>query len=262
LQIDFAWRENGVSDRNRVDLHRRLFLRSAFMKIRHPWLIRLASLAGAVLVRNLLATLRRRVIVADERLHPAEPIRERFIYAFWHESLLAVASQPAKVNVLISLHADGEIITQICRALGIGVIRGSTTRRGGAAMLEMLHSGRETHLAITPDGPRGPRRNFQVGAVYLASKTGLPIVPIGVGFSRAWRAKSWDRFAIPLPFSTAYGVVGAPIVVPRDLDRAGLETYRLLVERALLAATGAAEKWAASPHTPPQFRGRDVAAAA
>jgi lysophospholipid acyltransferase (LPLAT)-like uncharacterized protein len=232
------------------------------MKIRHPWLIRLASSVGALLVRLLLATVRKRVVFAGDRPHPANPEEERFIYAFWHDSLLAVATQRAKVNVLISLHADGEIITQICRALGIGVVRGSTTRRGGAALLEMLHRGRDAHLAITPDGPRGPRREFQIGAVYIASRTGIPVVPIGIGFSRAWRAGSWDRFAVPAPFSTAYGFVGAPLHVPPDLDRAGLELYRDLAESQLLAATEAAEAWAASPDTPPQIRGRVDAAAA
>jgi lysophospholipid acyltransferase (LPLAT)-like uncharacterized protein len=232
------------------------------MKIRHPLLIRLASLAGAVLVRLLLATVRKRVVFAGDCLHPADPEKGRFIYAFWHDSLLAVATQQAKVNVLISLHADGEIISQVCRALGIGVVRGSTTRRGGAALLEMLHRGRDAHLAITPDGPRGPRRQFQVGAVYVASRTALPIVPIGIGFSRAWRAGSWDRFAVPAPFSTAYGVVGAPLSVPPDLDRAGLECYRALAQSRLLAVTEAAEAWAASPYTPPHICGRTDAAAA
>jgi lysophospholipid acyltransferase (LPLAT)-like uncharacterized protein len=225
-------------------------------------MIRLAALFGAVLVRLLLATVRRQVVFSGERRHPVDPAEERFIYAFWHESLLAMASQRAKVNVLISLHADGEIITQICRALGIGVVRGSTTRRGGAALLEMLHCGRDAHLAITPDGPRGPHRKFQVGAVYIASRTGLPIVPIGVGFGKAWRAKSWDRFAIPLPFSRAYGVVGEPIHVPPDLDRAGLELYRAMAESRLLSATEAAEKWAASPQSTPQRSSRADAAAA
>jgi lysophospholipid acyltransferase (LPLAT)-like uncharacterized protein len=232
------------------------------MKIRNPRLIRLASWLGAALVRLLLLTVRKRVVFAGEVRHPSDPLRQRFLYTFWHESLLALASQRTSVNVLISLHADGEIITQICQALGIGVIRGSTTRRGGAALLEMLHRGRDAHLAITPDGPRGPRRTFQVGAIYIASRTGLPVVPIGVGYAHAWRARSWDRFAVPWPFCGVYGVVGAPIHVPENLDRAGLELYRELAEAELLAVTEAAEAWAANPKTPPCFSGRPDAAAA
>jgi lysophospholipid acyltransferase (LPLAT)-like uncharacterized protein len=218
------------------------------MKIRHPWLIRLASWLGACTVRLLLATLRYRVVSADGRSHPVDPEDERFIYALWHESLLAPTARAGpKLNVLISLHADGEIIAGICRAMGIGVIRGSTNRRGGGALLEMLHRSREAHLAITTDGPRGPRRRVQVGALYVASRTGLPIVPIGVGFSRAWRAASWDRFAVPWPFSRIHGVVGPPIHVPSELGRDGLEQYRQLVEAQLLGVTAAAEAWAENP---------------
>ncbi len=223
------------------------------MKIRHPWLIRATALVGAVVVKALLATLRRRVAAADLRQHPVDPRQDRFIYVFWHESLLGPASRPGKVNVLISLHADGEIITQVCRYLGINAVRGSTTRRGGGALLEMVQRSHDAHLAITPDGPRGPRRQVQLGAVYLASRTGLPIVPLGVGFSRAWRAKSWDRFAIPQPFSRLHGVTGNPIPVPGDLDRDGLEQYRQLVETRLLEATQLAESWAETPSEPPSL---------
>jgi lysophospholipid acyltransferase (LPLAT)-like uncharacterized protein len=232
------------------------------MKIRHPWLIRLASWLGACIVRLLLSTLRYRVASADGRLHPVEPEDERFIYALWHEALLApTARAGSKLSVLISLHADGEIITGICRAMGIGVIRGSTNRRGGGALLEMLQRSRETHLAITTDGPRGPRRRVQVGAIYVASRTGLPIVPIGVGFTRAWRAASWDRFAVPLPFSRILGVIGHPIRVPAELDRDGLEHFRQMVEVQLLEVTAAAEAWAENPERRPVFHAPAAAAA-
>ncbi len=233
----------------------------AFMKIRHPWLIAAAALVGAVVLRVFMATLRFRIVTADGLQHPADPRQARYLYVFWHESLLAPAARPGKVNVLISLHADGELITQVCRYLGIGVVRGSTTRRGGAALLEMVARGRDAHLAITPDGPRGPRRRVQVGAVYIASKAGLPIVPIGIGFSHAWRARSWDRFGVPKPFSRVHAVIGAPITAPSDLDRDGLEQYRQLVERRLLEATDAAEAWALNPATPPTPPGSGEAAA-
>jgi hypothetical protein len=102
------------------------------------------------------------------------------------------------------------------------------------------------HVAITPDGPRGPRRELAQGAVFLASRMGLPIVPMGLGYDRPWRLKSWDRFAVPRPFSRARGVVGPEIHIPADLDRAGIESHRLAVERILNDLTGEAERWAAS----------------
>ena len=128
--------------------------------------------------------------------------------------------------MLISQHTDGEVIAQICQRLGIGVIRGSTARGGCQALLEMIRDQDETtHLGITPDGPRGPRRELKPGVVMIASQSGLAIVPTGIGFVRAWRFGSWDRFALPCPGSTMVGVVGEPIFVPRDLDRGGLKHW-------------------------------------
>jgi lysophospholipid acyltransferase (LPLAT)-like uncharacterized protein len=109
-------------------------------------------------------------------------------------------------------------------------------------MVKMSKAG---HLALTPDGPRGPRRRVQPGVVYLAARTGLPVVPIGIAFSGAWRMRSWDRFALPRPYSAAWCVTTEPIRVPADADRAALEEYRLRVERALEEASRAAEAWAA-----------------
>lgn len=214
------------------------------MKIRAPWLIRVAAFLGAIALRVWLATVRVRMRSADGRAHPADPKRERFLYAFWHESLLAPAKMRTPAKVLVSQSADGELIAQVCGYFGIGAIRGSATRGGAGALLEMLRDSEPTHLAITPDGPRGPRRRFKPGAVFVASHLGLAIVPVGVGFTRARRFGSWDRFALPLPFSTAVGVLGAPILVSPQLDAEGLEHCRQEVEKSLLACTAAAEAWA------------------
>jgi lysophospholipid acyltransferase (LPLAT)-like uncharacterized protein len=214
------------------------------VKLRSLWLIRLAAWAGALVIRAWLCTVRARVISEGGRVHPADPDVERFIYVFWHESLLAPTKIKTRVKIMVSQSADGELIARVCRHLGVGVVRGSSTRGGAAGLLDLLREGQNAHLALTPDGPRGPRRRLQGGVVFLASCTGLPIVPVGVGFTRAWRAKSWDRFAIPQPFSTITGVLGQPIVVPPKLDGDALERYRTLVEESLLGATESAERWA------------------
>jgi lysophospholipid acyltransferase (LPLAT)-like uncharacterized protein len=197
-----------------------------------------------MLIRAWLRTVRVRVISGDHRVHPANPDVERFIYVFWHESLLAFAKIRTRAKIMVSQSADGELIARVCGHLGIGVVRGSTTRGGAAGLLDLLRDGQNAHLALTPDGPRGPRRRLQPGAVFLASLTGLPIVPVGIGFTRAWRAGSWDRFAVPQPFSTMTGVVGEPIIVPPQLDSQALECCRARVEQSLLGATQAAERWA------------------
>ncbi len=215
------------------------------MKLRNRWLIRLAAGAASLVLRIWLGTVRTRIKSADGRTHPADPAVERFIYAFWHESLLAPAKIRTNVRIMISQSADGEFIAQVCRHLGVGVVRGSSSRDGARGLLDMLREGGASHLALTPDGPRGPRRRVQAGVVMLASCTGLPLVPVGVGFTGAWRARSWDRFAIPFPFTTMLGVLGEPIRIAPQLDRAGLQRCRAQVETALLEATQAAESWAA-----------------
>jgi len=215
------------------------------MKRRNRWLIPYIAAAVALVIRLWMSTMRVRIASAGGRQYPPDPQLGRFIYAFWHEGLLAPLAKHPKVRVLISQHTDGEVIAQICQRLGIGVIRGSTARGGCQALLEMIRNPDETtHLAITPDGPRGPRRELKPGVVMIASQSGLAIVPVGIGFVRAWRFKSWDRFAMPCPGSIMVGVLGEPIVVSRDLDRGALKQWVQVVEGQLLELTRLAEDWA------------------
>jgi lysophospholipid acyltransferase (LPLAT)-like uncharacterized protein len=212
------------------------------MKLRNPRLIRLAAALAALLIRAWMATVRIRVVNRDEADHPADADRSRFIYAFWHETLLAPVKFRARVRVLISKHADGELIARACGYLGFGVVRGSTTRGGGEALVELWDCSKAAHLVFTPDGPRGPRRRAQSGIAMIASRSGLPVVPVGIGFTAAWRARSWDRFAVPRPFSTCVCVAGQAIRVPPEVGREALEPYRRLIEQRMLEATVEAER--------------------
>jgi hypothetical protein len=215
------------------------------MKLRNPWLIRLAGFLGAGVVRLWMNTVRYRYILNGQHVHPNDPeLDRRYVYAFWHEAMLIPGGQRwrGRVNVLISQHADGELITQVVRHLGFRVVRGSTTRGGVKAIREMLRKSRASHLAVTPDGPRGPRRHVQPGVIYLAAKTGMPIVPVGVGFQKAWRARSWDRFAVPYPWSTAVCVAGPVLFVPPEVEREEMDRYRQLLEERMLQATAQAEQ--------------------
>lgn len=214
------------------------------MKLRHPLLIRGAALLGAGVVRAWMSTVRYRILTRDASEHPAHPATGRFLYAFWHEALLAPTRFRVPVHVLISLHADGELIARVCRHLGLGVVRGSTNRGGGRAMFDMIEAAGRTHLAITPDGPRGPRRCVQPGIVALAAHTGFPVVPLGFGFSAAWRARSWDRFAVPRPGSTVVVIAGESIRVPRGVGRDEAEGYRARIEGQMRALTEEAERLA------------------
>ncbi len=219
------------------------------MKIRSPWLMRPLAWAGTRTLRGWLRTLRYEHHALGAAVDPnGTDLPCRYIYAMWHEYLLLPIFRYARpdISVLISRHADGQWVAEMCRQLHIPVVRGSTRRGGGEAVLRLLKAGRVGHLALTPDGPQGPRRRVQPGLIYLAARTGLPIVPVGFGLDRPWRMASWDRFALPRPGSRARCVTGLPIAVPADAEKDALEAYRCQVEASLLAVTAAAERWAES----------------
>jgi lysophospholipid acyltransferase (LPLAT)-like uncharacterized protein len=230
------------------------------MKLRHPTLIKLFAFLAAWLVRWWIGTLRYRYRSFGPEIRPTAPgLRGRYIYAFWHESLLLVAGHYARrdVYVLISHHADGQLIAEVCHHLGFSLIRGSTTRGGVEAVRQMLRAGRKAHLAVTPDGPRGPRRRVQPGLVYLAARTGLPIVAAGIAYRRPWRLRSWDRFAVPKPWSTGICLTLAPITVPTNADNDQIEDYRQRLEEAMLWATDLAERWVENSGQGSEIRVRD-----
>jgi lysophospholipid acyltransferase (LPLAT)-like uncharacterized protein len=110
--------------------------------------------------------------------------------------------------------------------LGFSTVRGSTTRKGFSALRGLMRQGKLTHLAITPDGPKGPRRVVQQGGIYLASRTGMPILPTGLAFRSCWRAKSWDRLAVPKPGTMGVCIIGKPIMIPPDISMEEIESYR------------------------------------
>src|SRR6516225_5637238 len=187
------------------------------MKIRHPALLKALGFAVAWLARLWIGTVRYRYRPLGANLDPnRRGLEGRYIYTFWHENLLMPAYHYGRPDiwVLISQHADGQMIAEACRHLRFKLVRGSATRGGVEAVRQMLRFGDRVHLGITPDGPRGPRRRVKAGLVYLAARTGLPIVPTGIGYDRPWRLRSWDRFALPRPGSLSTCVTVPPIHVP------------------------------------------------
>jgi lysophospholipid acyltransferase (LPLAT)-like uncharacterized protein len=216
------------------------------MKLRNPLLIRILSAAFAAGFWCWLRTLNFRRFGLDGRSHPTDPREQQVLYVFWHEGIFGTLCTPGRLQVLISQHTDGEWIAQVCSWLGLDVVRGSTTRGGRQAVRTMLRTeAGAANLAITPDGPRGPRRQMQPGALWIASATGIPIVLIGVGWVRAWRMNSWDQFAIPVPGSSVTGVFSQPIHIPENLDRDDLERWQTHLERELTRLSDLADSWAA-----------------
>ena len=168
---------------------------------------------------------------------PLEGNGRRPIMAFWHGRVLTATYyfRQRGIVVMISENFDGEWIARIIEQFGFRTSRGSTTRGGQRALLQLkreMDRGQPSGFAV--DGPRGPARQAQPGAIWLAKLTGNPVVPFHMEASRYWTLKSWDRTQIPKPFATVAVAVGAPIEVPREADEAVLEAKRVEVEQSLL----------------------------
>lgn len=220
------------------------------MKIRNRRLVRAAGWLGARLARGLVGSLQfRHHCLGLDVVAGRYTLPDRHIYAIWHENLLlpSVRFGGPDLAVLISAHADGQILGGLITAMRMEMVLGSTTRGGVEAVRQLVRPAvRWRHLAVTPDGPRGPRRVVQPGIVYVASRTGMKVVPVGVGYRRPWRLTSWDRFAVPRPFTPARVVFADPITVPAGLRAAGLEEFRLLVQAEMDRVNVLAEGWAES----------------
>jgi lysophospholipid acyltransferase (LPLAT)-like uncharacterized protein len=211
--------------------------------------VKLGGLVGATAIRLWMRLLDYQVAYYDPAVDPAlGPCPTQAIYVFWHENILFPIYLRGHNNLtmLLSRHRDADILARAAYHLGFDVVRGSTYRGSISAVRQLAREGRQRHLTITPDGPRGPRRIFAQGPVYLSSKLQLPLVLMGFGYDRPWRLRSWDRFAIPRPGSRARGVVSPYIQMPANLSRHGLEHYRLRMEQLLNRLTDEAEAWAES----------------
>lgn len=172
-----------------------------------------------------------------DKVHPG-------IYPFWHRCVFASGwiFRKRKLAVMTSRSLDGEYIARVIHRLGFVPIRGSSSRGGQRALLEMqtyVDSG--MGAAFTIDGPRGPRYVAKHGPVYLAKATGVAITPFYVAVEKKWTLNSWDRFVIPVPFSRALVQVAPKIYVPRDADEAMLEAKYKEMQSALERITEVAE---------------------
>jgi lysophospholipid acyltransferase (LPLAT)-like uncharacterized protein len=167
---------------------------------------------------------------------------EPVIFAIWHNRL-AIAMvvhrrHPRKLAAMVSASKDGALLAAILGTFGIEQVRGSSSRRGPQALLEMASRAESGYdLAVTPDGPRGPRYVVQMGIISLAQVTGLPIIPVTCVTRWKYCFKSWDGFQIPLPFSRCELVLDKPILVPREACEAKREELRLELQECLRASS-------------------------
>lgn len=200
------------------------------------WLIAL----GVCLLRVWERTLRYEV---DDRADiRGKPVTENYIGALWHNRLLIFPLVlqrffPNRAGAaLISASRDGDLLTDAIHRFGYGVIRGSSSRMGASAILqltEMLASGRD--VVITPDGPRGPAYELGQGIVFLAQKSDASVLPMNLEYSGCWRLGSWDRFIIPQPFSKVRVLIGRPLRVKPTSAPEEFEAERLRVQDAMMS---------------------------
>ena len=160
------------------------------------------------------------------------------IFCLWHNrlaiSMIVHRRHPRKLAALVSASKDGALLAAVLGRFGVEQVRGSSSRRGPQALLEMTSRGGMGYdLAVTPDGPKGPRYIVQDGVISLAQITGFPIVAVTCNIRRKVCLKSWDGFQIPMPFSRCEMILGRPMAVPRDADSVRREELRRELETRL-----------------------------
>jgi lysophospholipid acyltransferase (LPLAT)-like uncharacterized protein len=170
------------------------------------------------------------------------PVTENYIGALWHNRLLLISFVLKKFAPhrpgagLISASRDGDLVADLTQRFGFDVVRGSTSRLGASAILELtnvLSSGRD--VLITPDGPRGPAYQLGPGIIFLAQKSGAPIQPVNMEYSSCWRVGNWDRFILPRPFSKVRVIFGPLHRVARTTTKEQFEAERLHLQNAMMS---------------------------
>lgn len=213
----------------------------------HPLRFRiLAGLLGWIVpwfLRVWFWTLRVTVLHPEVQLAWLSPGKQA-LGVLWHQNFLFYAwyFRQRGYLVLSSRSRDGEIMVRVMRPLGYRHVRGSSSRGGAEAMHELVQRVRRgLTAAIIADGPRGPARVAKTGIVIAARHTGLPVIPGGAYCCRAKRLRSWDRTALPLPFSRVVLSFGGPIRVPAQLTPEGVEEWRKRIEDAVTRVEAEAE---------------------
>jgi lysophospholipid acyltransferase (LPLAT)-like uncharacterized protein len=161
---------------------------------------------------------------------------ENLVYAFWHGRIFmgTYFFRNRGIVVMTSQNRDGEYIAGVIGRFGYGAARGSSTRGGRGALVEMIRELQEKNdVAFTLDGPKGPRYVAKPGAAWIASETGAPVLPFHISVEKKWVLRSWDRFHIPKPFSRALLLIASPIYVERDATEEDLEQARCRLQAVL-----------------------------
>ena len=192
------------------------------VKIRSRFLTQLFAVVAVGLVRLLFKTCRVRTMPEDPDSNCYGSTGDRrYLYCIWHDQIMMTVftGRPQKMAGLVSAHQDGSYLAESMKLVGITPVRGSSKRGGSRAMRELLERVRDYHVAITPDGPRGPRHKIKTGIIYLASRSGRGIIPAAHSCRRAWHIRgNWTDMMIPWPFTVLYARGGPPFSSLPDLN--------------------------------------------
>ena len=203
------------------------------------WRARVLIVLGLGLYRLWARTLRLQVedpndVVAFVRNQPV-------IFAIWHNRLLMLPRVfdpcfPTRQSFgLISASRDGDLVSILIERSGYGTIRGSSSRKGVSALRQLVDTlAGGSNVLFTPDGPRGPVYEASQGVVFLAQRTGAPVVPIHMEYSSCWRLKSWDRFIVPHPFAKLRAIFGMPLRIAETQTPEEFEAERMRLQNAIM----------------------------
>ncbi len=196
---------------------------------------RVISAVGGGLLTTLMRSTRfetRNDRVYEEWLRP----QRAAMYLLWHGRLVPCSyhHRDHGLATLISLHRDGDYIAGVVEGWGYQVLRGSSSRGGTGALRQMVRLLRAgTPIAVTPDGPRGPRQKMKLGPILAAQMAGVPVITVSAGTDRGWWFEGWDRFLIPKPFSRIRLTYADPVWVPRGLSESELSSFATTIEETL-----------------------------
>jgi lysophospholipid acyltransferase (LPLAT)-like uncharacterized protein len=201
----------------------------AYLKNRMgPWKLKLTGWIFTSIVSLVALTWRVRFIgrkYVDDLTRKKKP----FVLVFWHGDMLMgwYFHRHRGYSSLVSMSKDGDILAEILRQWKYSVIRGSSSKGGKNARMEMEELIRNNCvLVVTPDGPQGPRHEMKMGALRIAQKTGVPVISVTFTVNRAYQLRSWDNFIVPLPFSKIVVQYRAPEIVDPGLTGKALDVYR------------------------------------
>jgi lysophospholipid acyltransferase (LPLAT)-like uncharacterized protein len=217
------------------------------MKIRAPWVTWLAACLLVWLFRLLFRTVRIRFSEADPSTNPYSGHGRAVIYSVWHEAMIypIFGGKHRRTVALVSKHQDGSLLAQGLGRIGVGLVRGSSSRSGAAALRELIHLPTDKNIVLTPDGPRGPRRRTKPGMTLIASRTGRAVVPSGCAAVRSWKLPGgWTHLEIPRPFTTVYLCTGARMEIPADASREMMTAMEERIQTEMDRLTEAAQQLA------------------